>query len=173
MNNLMKFAQLLQKRPSDRTIRTLKVIFGACFIALFAAAPQDYTLPYQYLYEQHALITKYVIAGFGILPILSGLSGLCVFKRKTMKRVQLGAGILLFVLGIMISPVKNENVTQAPLSGSASFSELSKSNTAPTRVPVGGLLIILAFLPLFGGITGKCVTEKCLKYKETIKKIRV
>ena len=168
----MKFAKILAKRPSDATIRTLKVIFGLCFIALYAAAPGDYNLPFQYLYESQALTVKYAVAALGLLPILSGVSGLCIFKRKTMKRVQLAMGILMFIAGIMITTVKPEAVV-APQTGSASFSDLSKTTTAPTRIPVGGLLIILSLLPLFAGITGKCVTEKCLKYKETIKKIRV
>ena len=173
MNALMKFAKILAKRPSDTTIRTLKIIFGILFIALFAVSPQDYTLPFQYSYESQALMVKYGIAAIGIFPILSGASGLCVFKRKTMKRMQLAMGVILFILGIMISPVAVEKAPTANPTESTSFSDLSKTTSTPTRIPVGGLLIILSFLPLFGGITGKCVTEKCLKYKETIKKIRV
>jgi hypothetical protein len=31
----------------------------------------------------------------------------------------------------------------------------------------------MGLLPLFAGITGKCITSKCLKYREKITKIRV
>ncbi|MDD3145635.1 MAG: hypothetical protein PHV23_06045, partial [Candidatus Gracilibacteria bacterium] len=38
---------------------------------------------------------------------------------------------------------------------------------------IDSLVFFMAFLPLIAGITGKCITSKCMKYAETIKKIRV
>ena len=50
-----------------------------------------------------------------------------------------------------------------------------KTLAAETEEPVdvAGWLSLLAILPILSAITGKMVTEKCLKHGEVIKKIRV
>jgi hypothetical protein len=48
----------------------------------------------------------------------------------------------------------------------------SKIVETPT-LDVDALLFLLAFPALFAAITGKCITSKCMKYKEKIQKIRV
>ena len=46
---------------------------------------------------------------------------------------------------------------------STNFEEITKtSQKAP--ISVGFWIALLSILPLLAGITGKCITEKCIKY---------
>jgi len=58
-------------------------------------------------------------------------------------------------------------------SGSLDYGAISESKTPSKSVNVGFWIALLGILPLLAGITGKCITSKCLKYGEVIKKIRV
>jgi len=149
----MWFISFIQKRPSDLTIRIGRILFG-----LALAIGAYYNLIYQWdamkssfwwitITEQTALILKYVLIGMALVPIIVSIINKCVAPKKYIKIAQFVFWIILFIFAGLIK------------------------DTADLDFDV--LVTIIAFLPLFAGITWKCIPSKCLKYWEKITKIRV
>ncbi len=173
---MLKFVEFIQKRPKDRTIRSIRAGYGLVLAALLVLANADYSLPYaSVLGEPNATYAEYALAALVLVPGAVAAFGWCVAKRKTVRLAQLGGAIFLFVLAssITATPVSAPAVPAA--SGTLSASELAGAQKAETPEPidVAGWLRLLAILPILSAITGKMVTEKCLKHGEVIKKIRV
>lgn len=154
----------IQKRPSDTTIKGARIAFGLILIwvlyynLIFLGKNIDntfldfsifgYVLSHWFILEGTKLLAiKYAMVAIGIVPVLMGISNICLLKKNHMRIVQ---GVFSFVL-FYIAGV-------APTSPSLDFDTL-----------IG----LMAILPLFAAITGKCITSNCLKYKEKITKIRV
>lgn len=174
---MLKFVEFLQKRPKDRTIRAVRAGFGLTVAALLVLANADYSLPYaSALGEPNATYAEYALAALVLVPGLVAAGGWCVAKRKTVRLAQLAGAIFLFALSAAIIPMPTAgNPTQQPVSGTLSASELVEANQKEAEEPVdvAGWLSLLAIFPILSAVTGKMVTEKCLKHGEVIKKIRV
>lgn len=176
---MLKFVEFLQKRPKDRTIRAVRAGYGLLLAALLVLANADYSLPYaSALGEPNATYAEYALAALVLVPGIVAAFGWCVAKRKTVRLAQLGGAVFLFVLASSITAT--EVATPAAMTattGTLSASELAGSAASATEtdepVDVSGWLRLLAILPILSAITGKMVTEKCLKHGEVIKKIRV
>lgn len=174
---MLKFVEFIQKRPKDRTIRSIRAGYGLVLAALLVLANADYSLPYaSVLGEPNATYAEYALAALVLVPGIVAAFGWCVAKRKIVRLAQLGGAIFLFVLAssITATQVAAPSVPTAA-SGTLSASELAGVQKAETPEPidVAGWLRLLAILPILSAITGKMVTEKCLKHGEVIKKIRV
>jgi putative Ca2+/H+ antiporter (TMEM165/GDT1 family) len=175
---MYKLVEFFQKRPSDMTIRMMKILMGLIIIALLGIYFNDFTLPV--FPDSYALYVKYALFILGVMPLFGGITGLCMAKRKTMRIMQLIMGILFIVFGNLIT-MDTPVVVEAPKPVVQSGSEIDYNatlNQQDVKVPskplnIGAIIAWLSIFPLFGGITGKCITEKCLKYGEIIKKIRV
>jgi len=143
----------MQKRPSDMTIRISKILFG--LILIFALyynlivqwdAIQSNLFWMDYTDNQLEYI-KYGITALWIIPVFMWASNVCLLKKKHMRYVQIAFGITLFYISSII----------------VGWSELD----------VDSLIVFMWFFPLIWWITWKCITSKCMKYKEKITKIRV
>lgn len=123
---MLKFVEFLQKRPKDRTIRTVRAGFGLTVAALLVLANADYSLPYaSALGEPNATYAEYALAALVLVPGLVAAGGRCVAKRKTVRLAQLAGAIFLFVLSAAIVPAPTaEDSAGQPASGSLSASEL-------------------------------------------------
>ena len=154
---MMWLIKFLQKRPSDNTIYFGRIIFGLILITSLY-----YNLIYQWdklennfiwlfenVSENTLNIIKYVLVGLWIIPVIMWIARICFLKKKYMRIIQIAFGIFLFYISSKIIP------------GNAN------------KLDVDSLIAFLWFLPLFAGITWKCIAEKCLKYWEKITKIRV
>lgn len=174
---MLKFVEFLKKRPKDSTIRTIRVGYALALASLLFFASAEYSLPYAAsLGEPNATYLKYALTVIVLIPGIVAAFGWCVAKRKTVRLAQIAGAVFLFVLAGAISPVEPLKYAENPESASStiSASELARnSKTEETPINVAGWIGWLAILPLLSGITGKMVTEKCLKYGEVIKKIRV
>lgn len=174
---MLKFIEFLRKRPTDPTIRAIRFGYALVLASLLALASGDYSLPYAAsLGEPRATYVELALAGIVLVPGIVAAFGWCVAKRKTVRLAQIAGAGFLFVLSGTISSV--QPVTTAPQAvsenGSISASELAKGAQAEdSPINVAGWIGWLAVLPLLSGLTGKMVTEKCLKHGEVIKKIRV
>lgn len=147
--------KIIQKRPSDNTIKFWRIIFGLIL---------SWALYYNFFYtwdtlesnffgiEVSSKIIKYIEYGFislWVIPIIMWITNICLLKKKYMRYIQIFFAIVLFYISSKI--------------------EIAE----PNKLDVDTLVWILWLLPLIAWITGKCVTTKCLKYKEKITKIRV
>ncbi len=88
--SMFKLVEFLKKRPTDLTIRVLRVIGWGSLAALIIATHGQFSLPFASYYTEYEMVAKYSIAGFYVLlAIVFGVLGLCVFTKSTMKKVQM------------------------------------------------------------------------------------
>ncbi|MDP2091147.1 MAG: hypothetical protein Q8K30_06150 [Candidatus Gracilibacteria bacterium] len=143
----------MQKRPTDTTIRTARIVFGLIYILalyynlIIQGGAVETNFFWVELGENNSEVIKYAMMSLGIIPIFMGATNICLFKKKHMRIVQGSFGIILFYL--------SGKIVEGP------------------DLDVDSLVAFMGLFPLFAGITGKCITSNCLKYKETITKIRV
>ncbi len=150
---MMKLLQFATKRPKDSTILWWLVVFW-----LIISLANYYNLIYQNdlletrffwqdVSENTVYIIKWLFVGVWLFPLYIWLTRQCILKKKYMRYVQWWMWVLLLYM--------SSKIVETP------------------KLDVDALLFLLAFPALIAGITGKCITSKCLKYKEKIQKIRV
>jgi signal transduction histidine kinase len=93
------------------------------------------------------MIFKYILTWMWIVPIIMGLTNICMFKKKYVRIAQIIFWIFLFYVAWII--IDN------------------------AYLDFDFIIWFMWLLPLFAWITGKCITKKCMKYWEKIIKIRV
>jgi hypothetical protein len=97
---MFKLIEFLKKRPTDAMIRILRVIGFGGLAALLIYPASNYSLPLAAYYAEYELYAKYTLVGIlVIIALVFGAAGLCIFKRATMKKVQMITGLLLIILG--------------------------------------------------------------------------
>lgn len=146
---MFEFLKFLGKRPSDTTILWGRIIFWLLFIIVcyYNFIFRGKGLQFPFVWQENILYVKYGITALWIIPLILWLTNLCLFKSKYVRIVQ----SIFWVILIYIS----------------SLIEKSPSLDFDT------LLFLMGFFPLLAGITGKCITNKCLKYWQKITKVRV
>lgn len=150
---MLKFIQFVQKRPTDTTIRVTGIVFGLIIILggyynlIYQGDAIESTLFGKEVSQQMQLYIKYSIIWLGIFPLVKNIVNKCVLQKKYIKYLQLFLAIALFYSSSVIAD--------------------------SAHLDFDALLILMGFLPLFSGITGKFITTKCLKHGEKITKIRV
>ena len=150
---MMKFLQLLMKRPSDQQIRAWKILLWVALLAIGFIAFRVQNLELENSIFWVALdwemknILSYIIIGiWGIPLILWGLD-INILSRGYTRIFQIISWIVLMIIaGIFID--------RATLS-------------------VDIFYFILGLIVFFVGITGKFITKKGLKHGQKITKIRV
>jgi len=154
---MMWLINFIQKRPSDNTIYFGRIIFGIILIASlyynlivqWDKLENDFIWLFENVSEQSIMILKYVLVWLWIIPIIMWIARICFLKKKYMRIIQAVFGIFLLYISSKIIP------------GDAN------------KLDVDSLIAFLWLLPLFAGITWKCIASKCLKFGEKITKIRV
>lgn len=173
---MFKFIEFLQKRPKDRTILAGRIIFGLIVALLLGLNLWTISLSLPEALKSSETGIIYGLFIFALVPIFMGATGICLLKRKYVRMIQATFGILLFIIGNWLVNTKVPAI-QTPVvttqSGSLDYNAIAETKTPSKPVNVGFWLALLGVLPLLAGITGKCITSKCIKYGEVIKKIRV
>lgn len=150
---MMWFIKFMQKRPSDTTIRISRVVFWLIlvFALYYNLIIQNWAIDSNFFWvdisESTQLYIKYAIVALWIVPIYMWATNICLLKKKHMRILQSIFWILLFYI--------SGKIVEWP------------------DMDVDTLVAFMWIFPLFAWITGKCITSNCLKYKETITKIRV
>jgi hypothetical protein len=152
---MMWILKLIQKRPSDKTILVWRIIFGLLYIWVmyYNLIILNKWIDSLYLFWNVELsieqvqIAKYVMISLWIVPVLMWATNICLHKKKYVKIIQIIFGFILFYIAGSIEESPN--------------------------LDFDVLIWFMWFLPLIAWITGKCITTKCMKYKEKITKIRV
>lgn len=145
--------KFLQKRPSDLQIRVLRIIFWLIiawsvyynFIYLNKSLDLNF---YWYDLSAYEIYFKYGIWAIWLVPIIIWAFDICLFRKKYIRWIQSILWILLFYIAIWIFPDS-------------------------AKIDIDFLFIILSIIVLIAWISGKCITKKCMRYKEKITKIRV
>ncbi len=150
---MMWFISFMQKRPSDKTIRIWRVLFGLILITTLYYnlivqwdAIQS-TLFWQEISEKNLEYIKYGLVSLWIIPVIMWATKLCILKKKYMRIVQIVFAIILFYISSII--------VEGP------------------ELDIDSLIWLMGILPLIAWITWKCIPSYCMKHAEKITKIRV
>lgn len=152
---MIGFIKFMQKRPSDKTIKLARIWFWVLYILVmyynFFLQENGNTIQstifWQELSSQAIEYIKYAIVTIWLVPIIMWATNFCLAKKKIVRIIQIIFAIVLFFIAWLIEDVPN--------------------------LDIDVFLVVMWFLPLFAGITWKCITSKCLKYWEKVTKIRV
>ena len=150
---MMQFIQFLQKRPSDKAIRTFRIIFGLLIIItwyynlIYQWDSLESTLFGQDISNNISLAIKYAIIALWVGPILMWVTNICILKKKYMRMLQAFFAFLLFYASSVI--------------------------TDSADLEIDTLIWFLWIFPLIAWITWKCIPSYCMRYWEKIQKIRV
>ena len=151
---MMWLIKFLQKRPTDKTIRTIRIVFWLVliistyysFIYTWNGEIQD-ALFWQDLWESWKNIVTYIIVSLWFFPLFMWITNICLLKSIYIRIAQIVFSIVLFYM--------------------ASITEPSADLWIDT------LMWLMAIIPLVWWITWKFITKSCLRYWEKITKIRV
>jgi len=166
----------LQKRPSDRYIRIFRVIIGASLLSLMLLNAANINFSFVQNNENLRLGLIYFLAALGCAPIFSGITNVCLTRKKYVQRMQMGIGVLLFLLSFFMYVPSAQVAAPTPAvsaSGTVDFQNLTTQTQPTTPFSPSPWVGLIGFIFLIAGATGKCITEKCMKYAEKITKIRV
>lgn len=152
---MMWIVNFIQKRPSDKTILIARIIFGLLYIWVmyYNLIVLNKWIDNLYLFWNVELsieqvkIAKYIMISIWIIPVLMWITNICIHKKKYVKIIQIMFWFILFYIAGSIE--ENPNLD------------------------FDVLIWFMWIFPLIGWITWKCITTKCLKYKEKLTKIRV
>jgi len=93
-----------------------------------------------------------------------------------MRIAQISLGLILIIMGNWFVDTKTAESQDTPIviqNGSLDYGTIADTENTSEPMNVGFWLAFLGIFPILAGISGKCITSKCLKYGEVIKKIRV
>ncbi|ATU05862.1 hypothetical protein BKN14_05530 [Candidatus Gracilibacteria bacterium HOT-871] len=157
---MFEFIKFLQKRPSDKTIITIRLLFGLILVSVlyynfFLDGANNNEIEKTMLFGYvdttgFSDVIKYAIVSLGLFPILYGIANIFNIGIAKKKYIKIGQIILAILLWYSAALVVNTE-----------------------SLDINELLVLMGFLPFFAGITGKMITSKSLKYGEKINKIRV
>lgn len=186
---LLKIAKFMAQRPKDRTIRLFHILMGLIIMEILWIAQDRSFLDIPFMGIQAPHREKYIEYGLfvlGIIPLFKGLLPFCLVKHGTLRIAQILLGILLILVGGPImdpavkaptpkpdpAPTTQSAPTWVPVTTTSVFKIDFWTEKVPSSHP-GALLVLLGTLWILVWATGKGTTEKCLRYKEVVKKIRV
>ena len=172
---MFKLVAFFQKRPSDRTILLGRMTFGFIIALILWLNLGNIILILPEGLKAYETSIIYGLFIFAIVPFFMGATGICLAKRKYVRIIQICFGVVLLITGNSLIDTKTPILVQDTItvqSGSLDYGAISESKTPSKSVNVGFWIALLGILPLLAGITGKCITSKCLKYGEVIKKSR-
>lgn len=175
-STMFKLVEFFQKRPKDSTILFGRIGFGLLIALILGLNLTTITLHLPASLQAHETGVLYGLFVFALVPIFMGATNICLLKRKYLRIVQICFGIVLMLTGNYLIDTKTvtpENTAITAQSGSLDYGAIAQAKSTEKPVNVGFWIALLGILPLLAGITGKCITSKCLKYGEVIKKIRV
>ena len=157
---MFEFIKFLQKRPSDKTIITIRILFGLILVSvLYYNFFLDWannneiekTMLFWYVdTTSFSDVIKYAIVSLWLFPILYGIANIFNIWIAQKKYIKIGQIILAILLWYSAALVVNTE-----------------------SLDINELLVLMWFLPFFAWITWKMITSKSLKYGEKINKIRV
>ncbi|EKE28590.1 MAG: hypothetical protein ACD_3C00042G0005 [uncultured bacterium (gcode 4)] len=170
---MFKFIEFLKKRPKDKTIRLLRVIYWLIIIVLLAIHFNDMDLSLTAALEPYKLNIKYSLFILGMIPIFMWID-ICFAKRKVVKIIQIIFWLILIIVWNMIS-INTVKTAELPIaqSGSIDLGDITSQEKTSAPINVWFWIALLSIFPIVWWITGKCITQKCYKYGEVITKIRV
>jgi uncharacterized membrane protein YwzB len=169
---ILKFAQFVARRPSDKTIRLMHIITGLLIIAILWWAQDRSVIDIPFYKEEPVDVSKkieFILMILAFFFITRGLVTVCIFKHKWLRITQAIHGLALIIVG---GPMMDPIMTTVASDTNNAFNIAAGSVTQASWHP-GVFLVLLGIFWILVGLTGKGTTEKCIRFGELVKKIRV
>lgn len=150
---MIAIINFLRKKPSDLTIRIGRIVFGLILILawyynlIYQWNEIQTTLFWQELTPNWIIYVKYIIIVLWLIPLFMWISNCCLLKKNYIRIIQIIFAIILFYISSIIIEWPD--------------------------LDFDSLVWFMWIFPFIWWITWKCITTKCMKYKEKIHKIRV
>jgi uncharacterized membrane protein YdcZ (DUF606 family) len=171
---MLNFIQKLAAKPTDKTIRIVRVVFALILILVIVLGWEvtmtEFGLP-EYI--------KYTLFVFPAIGLVRGIFDPGVFRKKIWKWTIVGIGVAMMIISLFLIEDKEGNTTIVPttVSGEIDISTIidktedSRAFTLSTDNWFGffGFMLLLVGLLL----NGKNITNKNERYGEKVTKIRV
>ncbi len=111
----------------------------------------------------------------GAFFLLRGILPWCLMRQKTLRIIQALSGFALILIGgPIMDPLIKNIIAPAPTTTTGGFQiDTTVAPVIEMTWHPGTLLILLGIFWIIVGLTGKGVTEKCIRFGEVVKKIRV
>ena len=174
---LIKLAQFFARRPKDSTIRAMHILTGVLIIAILWWAQERSVIDVPFMGVQSPETEQKIEYGLMILALFfigRGIITSCIIKHKWLRIKQALHGLALIIVGGPMMDPLIKNIITAPPTTTGGFQ--IDTTTEPIVVMTwhpGIFLVLLGIFWIFVGLTGKGTTQKCLRYGEVVKKIRV
>ncbi|MCT4617261.1 MAG: hypothetical protein N4A38_03565 [Candidatus Gracilibacteria bacterium] len=154
---LQKILMLIMKKPADKTIRTIKIIFALLYIAslsyaFFGLTGENSTINLVFFgndLSDYKLYIEILFIAFGLPSLASGILDKNFLKSKHTRIMQIVFGIFIIYLCGNVIPVQNG------------------------LLDVTILLTIMGWFSIFSGIVGKLITKQGKRQGEKVTKVRV
>ena len=180
LSKLTRVARFVGQRPSDGTIRGIRVLFGVVLAGVLAYHFEHFTVWVGSALASSEVYFRYGLFVFALIPIIIGAVNLCIAKRKIFRILEMVFGLVLIVVAnvcIVDTPVAIAPVVPVATVPSGSYDAAIAVNktapSAPQSSHTAFWVALLGILPILGGASGKMITSGCMKYGEKIIKIRV
>ncbi|MDD3120119.1 MAG: hypothetical protein PHF46_01800 [Candidatus Gracilibacteria bacterium] len=172
MSNIFKIVDFFKKRPSDKKIMIFRTGMGLVLLALLLLCfTNNYQITFFGLEKQYEIQLKGALLILPLIPIILGVFAkkICIAKTKYMRIGQIFIGFLLIFIGSNLNPQIETKIEQT---GSIDLTTI-QTNKQVSSINYGFLIALIGIFPILAGVSGKCITNNCLKHKEKITKIRV
>lgn len=173
---MFKIINFFKARPSDHTIKMLRILIGLWLSALLGLGCMTYEILPGLLSDTTELIVKYVLIVIALLPALWWIWDVPLAKRRVVSYGMSVFWLFWLIVGNMIDPVAHEAKPIMSLSNTGvSYTMIAETNkdVSGAYVDVGFWVALIGFIILLAGWTGKFVTHRHIKHGETITKIRI
>lgn len=168
---MMKLINFIKSRPSDQTIKLLRIWVGLILTALLGLGYLTYeVLPSLIPAGIAQDAVKLSLIFLALLPVLWGIADLPLGKKKAVSYAISLFGLFWLIVGNLMIPVVPD--TSAHLTSLSSFASITDQNSA-SSIDLGFYIALIGLVVLVVGWTGKFITTRHLKYGEKITKIRV
>ena len=173
---MFKIINFFKARPSDHTIKMLRILIGLWLSALLGLGCMTYEILPGVLSDTTELIVKYVLIMIAMLPALWWIWDIPLAKRRV---VSYGISIFwLFwlIIGNIIDPITfDPKPIVSQQNTGVSYTVIAEANkdVSGAYIDVGFWVALIGFIILLAWWTGKFVTHRHIKHGETITKIRI
>ncbi len=102
MNQIIKIVNFLKKRPTDRTIRIIRILYALALFAVLGFGLFDYRVEaFGYFDPTVDTVVRYALFVIPVFWLVWGAIPVCLLHRRTMKRIMMGLGIFLMIFSIL------------------------------------------------------------------------
>lgn len=173
---MLKLIETLRAKPSDRTIRLVRVIFALILTLIITFGIQKT----HWNFGAIPALLVYILYVFPLIGFVRGIFDPGLFRKKVWKWTIFGLGVTMMVLStvfletdinMMSTPVSVSNISGEVSISATNITKSESEMVVDTDFWIGFLGFFVALIGLT--LTSKNITQKNDRFGEKVTKIRV